>query len=97
MIHFPKTSRYSLGAKIDSLFIEIIELTHKAITLNRQNKLPYLIRANLKLDLLKFFLQIAWQIKAIDNKRYIFLSTDLEEIGKMFGGWIRQLKKETSA
>jgi len=48
--------------------------------------------ASVKLDLLKFFLQIAWEIKSLDNKKYILLSERLNEIGKMLGGWIKALK-----
>lgn len=43
-----------------------------------------------KLDLLKFFTQISWEIKSLDNKKYITLSKSLEEIGKMLGGWQKQ-------
>jgi len=42
--------------------------------------------------LLKFFLRISWEIKAVDNKKYIALSERLDETGKMLGGWISQLK-----
>jgi len=90
--HFPKSSRYTLGSKIDSLFIETIESVFKALHLGKGEKLVYLTRASIKLDLLKFFLQIAWEIKALDNKKYIRLSEKLDEIGKMLGGWLKSLK-----
>ncbi|MBI1956994.1 MAG: diversity-generating retroelement protein Avd [Candidatus Niyogibacteria bacterium] len=91
--HFPKKSRYTLGEKIDSLFVDTIELLFTAGYLSKEQKLPYLQRANGKLDLLKFFLQIAWELKAIDNKKYIALSKQLDEIGKMLGGWMRGIQK----
>ena len=50
-------------------------------------------KASLKLDLLKFFIQIAWELKAIDNKKFAELSSPLIEIGRMLGGWQRQLIK----
>lgn len=90
--HFPKTSRYTLGSKIDSLFIETVESVIKALHLSKGEKLIYLIQASVKLDLLKFFLQTAWEIKALDNKKYIRLSEKLDEIGRMLGGWIKSLK-----
>ena len=40
--------------------------------------------------MLKFFLQISWEIRALDDKKYIALSGYLTEIGKMLGGWIKQ-------
>lgn len=92
MRHFPKDLRYTLGNKIDLLFIETIEAIFQAANLIAAEKLPMLRKASSKLDLLKFFLQIAWEIKAIDNKKYQLLSEPLVKIGKMFGGWIRQLQ-----
>jgi hypothetical protein len=87
--HFPKTSRYSLGSKIDSLFLEVIEAIFLAGYSNQTEKIIYLRRASLKLDSLKFFLQVSWEIKALDNKKYIKLSEYLNEIGKMLGGWMK--------
>ena len=96
--HISKKSRYTLGTKIDLLFIETLELLFIASYLSKQAKLPYLQKAVAKLDLLKFFLQISWEIKAMDTKKYISLSEKLDEIGKMLGGWIRGISiKENSA
>jgi len=89
---FPKSSRYTLGAKLDSLFLEMVELIIKASYSDKGGKLISLTSGSFKLDLLKFFLQIAWEIKALDNKKYIRLSEKLNEIGKMLGGWIKSLK-----
>ncbi|OGF72061.1 hypothetical protein A3E35_03700 [Candidatus Giovannonibacteria bacterium RIFCSPHIGHO2_12_FULL_44_22] len=91
--HISKTSRDTLGAKIDSLFIKIIESLFIAGYLPRQDKLPYLDSATKQLDLLKFFLQISWEIKMLDNKKYIALSKPLDEIGKMLYGWKNQVLK----
>ncbi|PIT93876.1 hypothetical protein COU00_01990 [Candidatus Falkowbacteria bacterium CG10_big_fil_rev_8_21_14_0_10_43_11] len=91
--HFSKTSRYTLGIKIDNLFIETTEFIFTASRLSRDQKLPFLQKASAKLDLLKFFMQIAWEIKSLDNKKYIILSEQLNEIGRMLGGWQKQFLK----
>jgi hypothetical protein len=88
--HFTKTSRYTLGIKIDNLFIETIEYIFIASRLAKDQKTPYLQKASAKLDMLKFFLQISWEIKSLDNKKYLLLSEHLNEIGKMLGGWQKQ-------
>ena len=95
--HFPKTSRYTSGEKIDSLFVEIIECIVIASYLSKPEKLPYLKKGLIKLDVLKFFLQVAWEIKALDNKKFIELSEKLFEIGRMLGGWNKQLIRENPA
>ena len=97
MQNFPKKSRFTLGKKVDGLFIEVLELIFIAGYLPREHKLPYLKKAVGRFDLLKFFIQISWETKVLDNKRYVGISGQLDEIGKMLGGWVRQLLKQTSA
>ena len=91
--NFQKDSRYTIGTKIDSLFLETIELIIKASYSDKTERFISLKGASSKLDLLKFFLQVAWEIKSLDNKKYILLSEKLDEIGKMLGGWIKALKQ----
>ncbi|MDO8516117.1 MAG: four helix bundle protein [bacterium] len=80
-------------AKIDGLFIETIESVFIASYVSRERKLPYIERAAGKLDLVKFFLQTLWEIKVLDNKKYIALSEKLNEVGRMLGGWMKQSSK----
>ena len=89
--NIPRDSRYTLGTKIDALFIETAEPIFIATYLSREQKPPYLRKAAAQLDLVKFFLQILWEIQSLDNKKYVALSEKLDEIGRMLGGWIRQL------
>lgn len=91
MPNLAKVSRYTLGEKIDMFFLEVIELVYTASFMPKERKLPYLEKAVVKLDLLKLFLQIAWEIKALDVKKYVTLSEMLDEIGRMLGGWVRQV------
>ena len=92
--HFPKKSRYSLGSKIDGLFLDTIELLFIASYVSREAKIPFLKRASIKLDTLKFFLQISWELKVLDNAKYAAISEPLNEIGKMLGGWIKGVEKK---
>ena len=93
--NFPKKARFSLASKIDLLFLEIVDLLFAAAYLSKLEKIPYLQKAGRRIDLLKFLLQISWELKSLDNKKYITLSHQLSEIGKMTGGWMRGIQKET--
>ena len=93
--HIPRLTRYSLGEKINVLFIELSELIFTATFAPKEQKLVIVKKASLKLDLLKFFLQIAWELKAVGNKEFYKISVPLVEAGKMLGGWQKQLLKET--
>lgn len=89
----PKTHRYTLGQRIDNVFIEIIEAIATASFLTRNEKLPYVRRAIQKTDTVKILLMILWETKSLDNKKYIALSVQTDEVGKMLGGWNGQLSK----
>jgi hypothetical protein len=86
----PKHSRYSLGLKIDNLFLTVIENILLAAGSHANEKHKYLSKASASLDLLKFFLQIAWEVKAISDNKFLLLSEGLVEIGKMLGGWLKR-------
>jgi hypothetical protein len=92
--NIPKLSRFTLGAKIDTLFIETVEFILLAGYAPKNQKLSIIKRASTKLDALKFFLQLAWETKSLDNKKYLVIAKLLEEAGKMLGGWQRQIEKE---
>lgn len=91
----PRLTRYSLGEKINGLFIELSEQIFVAGFTTKDQKLPVVKKASFKLDLIKFFMQIAWELKAIETKDFSNISPPLIEIGKMLGGWQKQLIKET--
>lgn len=95
--HVPKDARYSLGLKVDTLFVGVLESIFIASYLQKEQKLPYLKQATKRLDLVKFFLQVMWEIRALDNKKYVVLSEKLDGVGKMLGGWIRQIGKQNPA
>lgn len=93
----PKTQRYSLGNKIDKIFVEVLEIVAFATFTAKKERLPYVTQASRKFDTLKILLMILWEIKSIDNKKYIALSITLDEVGKMLGGWLGQLEKQNPA
>ena len=92
----PKTAKYSLGLKIDSLFIDAIEAISIAAFLGRTEKLPQVRRAVARVDTLKVFLQLLWDMKLIDTKHYAEITEKLAGVGKMLGGWYGQLVKQNS-
>ena len=89
----PKLHRHSLGQRIDTLFIEIMETIAAASFLTREEKRPYVRLAIRKTDTLKVLLMVLWETKSLDTKKYSALFPQIEEIGKMLGGWNGQLTK----
>lgn len=92
----PKLHRYSLGQRIDDLYIESIEAIAAASFLPKETKQPYVQLAIRKLDTLKILLLVLWETKSINDKKYIALSLKMDEVGRMLGGWNGQLSKQNS-
>jgi hypothetical protein len=92
----PKLHRYSLGNRVDDLFIESMEAISAAAFLGREEKMPYVRLAARKIDALKLLLMVLWETKSLEPKKYAALSEKMDEIGKMLGGWSGQLKKQNS-
>lgn len=95
--NIPKGIRYSLGDKIDRSFVETLEIIYTASYLDRNRKLVYLEKAIGKFDTLKFLLQVLWEIRKINNDKYVILSEQLNEVGRMLGGWKKGLESKTPA
>lgn len=93
--HLPRLTRYTLGVKIDALFIEVIEISLTAQYTKREEKFAFLNTLSKKFDNLKFFITLLWEAKGIDANKFSQISQKMVDIGKMLGGWIIQLKKDT--
>lgn len=86
---FPKKDRYTLGQKCELLLLDLLEGIILASSLSKEEKLPILKTASLKLDVLKVLFRLGKDIKITDSKKYLILESFLQEIGKMLGGWIK--------
>jgi hypothetical protein len=95
--NFPKKSRYTLGDRIDSVFLRILELLFAASYQSKEQKLPTLDAAVRSTDILKFLLRISWEVHALDTQKYALLSEKLHEFGRMLGGWRKGVEPKTPA
>jgi hypothetical protein len=92
---FPRLSKHTLGEKIDGLFSDLIESLFLAGYSSSNGKAIHITTASVKLDLLKYFVQVAWELKCLDHKQYAVLTPPLVEVGKMIGGWMKHTEHKT--
>ena len=88
----PKLDRYTLWQKCESILLETLENILLASQMPKTEKLPILEKASLKLNLFRIFVRLAKEVKAIDNKNYVLLQDNTDEVGRMLGGWIKSTK-----
>jgi len=87
-----KQDRYTLWQKCENILLETLENILLASQMSKMEKLPILERASLQLNLFRIFVRLAKEVKALDNKKYILLQQDTDEVGRMLGGWIKSTK-----
>ena len=63
LANLPRLSRYTLGEKIDQLFLDTIQQILLAGYSPRAEKMAAVARASTKLDALKFFLRLMEQVR----------------------------------
>lgn len=90
--NFPRVERLGVGHKVEQTFLSVLEYTFIAAYQPREQKIIVLCRTISKLDVLKFFLQIAWESKLIPTEYYADISEKTDEIGRMLGGWKKGLE-----
>jgi len=81
-----------LRQKINQTSLDIFEILFKIPLLEKGQKLETLQALSSKLDLLKILLRLGQENKDLTTNSYLTLQSNLQEIGKMTGGWIRYLK-----
>jgi len=87
-----KRDRFGIYLKIENLCLEIIDLGTTAALESKTNKFPILNTVRIKIEILKRLIRISHELNIIDQKRYIRLEADLQELSKMANGWIKYLK-----
>lgn len=89
----PKQDRYTLWQKCEATLITVIEGILMASQQSKIEKLPTLEKVSIKLNFLKICVRLMKDVKAMTPKTYIITEANLDEIGKMLGGWIKSTKE----
>ena len=92
--NFPRVERYGIGYKIDLQFVELLENIFRASFLSVEKKTLGIDICISKLDILKFLLQTSWELKLIPTEKYSLLAHELEESGRMLGGWKKGIESK---
>jgi hypothetical protein len=85
----PKKDKYSVGLRAQDITLDLIEAIFAASNSSGKEKVAPLEKAGAKVDLLKLLVRLTCEIKAVDQKKYLNFEEQLQEIGKMIGGWLK--------
>lgn len=88
---YPKDRKYSLGQRIENKILDVLELLIKA-NYSRQ-KVDLLKDANIELEIIRHLIRISYDLRFISVGKYEYFSREINEIGRMVGGWIKSLNR----
>lgn len=95
--HIVKTSRYTIGQRIENKFLDLLELSYTAYFTGKDKKVEKISECIFILDTLKYLISVTWEGKIISNNQYEQVAIKLDEVGKMLGGWKKGLENKTPA
>ena len=85
---FPKKVRFSFTVRIENLALDIVDGIIESRYSNEKKAI--LRRLDLDLEKLRVLLRICHDLRYLDGKGYEFASRQINEAGKMIGGWRKQ-------
>lgn len=92
--NIPKMERYTLWQRSENSALDILEGLLQVGYLPQEKRADHLIRVSARVDMLRVFLRLSLDVKAINQKKYIALQQAVDEIGRMLGGWMKSLKQK---
>jgi four helix bundle protein len=91
-VQIAKQDKHTLWQRLENTALSVLEGILRASSLSKNEKLPILESASHDLNVTRVFIRLAKDTKMIDLKRYEEFERQIDEIGRMLGGWIRQVK-----
>lgn len=89
----PKRDKFGIYSKVENICLEIFCLSISASFSAKSKKTEILSDARVRIELLKRLIRIMQELNLIEQRKYLELELDLQEISKMANGWIKYLQE----
>jgi len=87
-----KIHKFGIWQKIEEVALQSLKLSLTASLTNKETKHIPIRELRINIEILKHFIRLCFDIKVIEQKRYIILQEKLQEISKMSFGWEKYVK-----
>jgi len=85
----PKVERFTLWVRCEDTTLKILEGLIRVGYMHQEARPSQLVGVSAEIDMLRVFLRLSVDIKALTQKKALPLQERLDEIGRMLGGWIK--------
>jgi hypothetical protein len=89
-VKFPRNQRFTLAARLQQRSLDFMEQLYVATS--AVDKDTALTRADTLLKQLRFYLRLSHDLELLSTRRYEYASKQIEEIGRLLGGWIKKVR-----
>jgi len=90
----PKKDRFTTYERAENVLLDVMSGIFKAGSESRGKKITTLEEVSVYLNLFRVLTRLMKDVKAIDNKKYTTIQGEVDEIGRMLGGWIKSLREK---
>lgn len=87
----PRQHRFTIFSRIEDNLLDLIEGFYKIEHIKPIDKQGFLKELDIKLKMIRMEVRLLKDIRGIDEKKYLILQSELDEIGRMLGGWIKYM------
>jgi hypothetical protein len=84
---FPRSQKFLLGDRMQEIALDVIERLIEATY--ARNRRPALLAANLGLQKLRIWFRLVQDLRYLDPRRYEHAARQIDEVGRLVGGWMK--------
>ncbi|MEQ1618765.1 MAG: diversity-generating retroelement protein Avd [Terricaulis sp.] len=84
---FPKSHKFSIGDRIQTQSLELLELVIEATY--TKDRAALLRRAQLRVEQMRFLFRLCDEVKLLNHTAYEHAARSLDSIGRGIGGWLK--------
>jgi len=92
----PKLARHTLWQRCQNISLDILQGFIATGYTAPDKRAERLARISESVDLLRVLIRLCCDTKVINQKSYIALQQDLDDIGRMLGGWLKSIRRPST-
>jgi hypothetical protein len=85
---FPRKQKYLLGDRIGNLALDVLKQLIEIQYSNKEDRIKKFPKFNLDLEELRQLLRVAWKMKFISEKNFLWQELRIDEVGRMVHGLV---------
>ncbi|MFO0416574.1 MAG: four helix bundle protein [Pseudomonadota bacterium] len=88
----PKNARYTIWQRCENACLDALQKLIAVSYLPATARREKVLEISSSIDMLRIFIRLTHDTNAIEKKSYLALQEQIDEIGRMLGGWLKALK-----